>query len=189
MPRSRERKYLRSDTTMNQCAFDEHGKVVGIDEQDAHSVWVDLLSLGKQFRRNIADHMLKTSMQPTRGEILVTRDGTTHDTRAVSFRAKIHELPRVALPLADVQALLPRENERRSLETAKHKCHTRASWVVGHEQKDRGTKLKLLALGGFQTNIGEDYKRRKETLERLERMENSEKARRALEPIQDDITF
>jgi len=39
MPRSRERKYVRSDTAINQCALDDHGKVVDIDLQDKEHVW------------------------------------------------------------------------------------------------------------------------------------------------------
>jgi len=189
MPRSGEQKYVRSDTMINQCALDDHGKVVGIDDQDVHSVWRDVLSLGKRFRRNIADPMLETSMQPRRGKILVTRDGTTQDTRAIPYHARNHEQPNVSLPHADVQALLPREKEQRSLKTALHQRNSGANWLVGHEQKDRGTQLRKLGLGGFQSNIGKRYKLREAALKRLEEMTNAEKARLAQIPTQDDIIF
>ncbi len=190
MPRSPDQKYLRSDTTINQCALDDHGKVVGIDDQDVHSVWTDILSLGNPFRRNIADETLGRSMQPRRGKILITRDGTTHDTRAISYSAKKHEQPRVTLPHNIVQTVVPREDEKSSLATARHQPNSRANWLIGHEHKDRGTKIRQLSRGGWQSaTLGNEYKRKAEALERLEKIENAEKARLAQIIPQDNIIF
>lgn len=189
MPRSPDQKYLRSDTTINQCTLDENRKEVGIDLQDKEHVWSEVLSFGEKFLKNIADFSLGESTQPNRGEILVTRNESSQDTRAISYRARIHERPRVALPHADVQTLLPRENEQRSLKTARRKHHTRAIWTVGHEHKDQGTQLRKLEFGGFLTNIGVRYKQESAALEQLEKMNNAEKTRLAQIPTQDDIKF
>lgn len=190
MPRSPDQKYLRSDNTINQCTLDENRKEVGIDLQDKEHVWSEVLSFGEKFLKNIADFSLGESTQPNRGEILVTRNESSQETRAIPYRARLHELPRVALSHANVQASLPRENEKRSLQTARRKHHTRAIWTVGHEQKDRGTQLRKLAFGGWQSAaLGNEYKRKAAALEQLEKIKNAEKARLAQIPTQDNIIF
>jgi len=189
MPRNGERKYIRADDAIDQRAFDEHHNEVGIDLQDQDHVWSEILSFGEKFLKNIADFSLGESTQPKRGEILVTRNESSQEIRAVAFRAAKHEQPRVTLPHNIVKTVVPREDEKRSIKTARRQRHARAFWTIGHEQKDRGTQLRKLSLGGFQTNIGKQYKLREAALERLERMKNAESARLAQIIPQDDITF
>lgn len=189
MPILPDRKYLRSDHTVDQRAFDENHKEVGIDIQDKESIWTDVLSLGRTFQKNIADALLGKSVQPQRGEILVTRLESSQQTRAISFRAAKHEHPKVALSHADTLSLIPREDERQSLTTARRKHHSRAMWASSAEHKDFGTNIRRLAFGGFQTNIGEKYKNKEAVLEQVEKKEKAEKARLSQIPTEDDIKF
>lgn len=182
-----DRKLLRSDSTIDQRTFDRHRREVGIDAQDAESIWSDVLSLGEQFRKNIADAMLGVSMQPRRGEILVVRSERTQETRAVSYRARRHERPNVALPHDDVAAGLPRENERRSLSTARHARHSRAHFPSPVQEKL--TPNQKLAAGGFMTNLGREYKLLARREERAAMHKKSEKNRRKAQPATDDIQF
>lgn len=182
-----DRKLLRSDSTIDQRTFDGRGGEVGIDDQDADSIWSDVLSLGQQFRKNIADAMLGVSMQPRRGEILVTRSQRRQETRAIPFRARKHERPNVALPHNVVAAGVPREHERRSLSTARHTRHSRAYFPSPAQEKP--TPYQKLAAGGFITNLGREYKLLAQKEERAAASQQSEKTRRRAQPAADDIQF
>lgn len=188
MPNTPDRKYLRSDHTVDQRAFDENHIEVGLGTQDRESIWSEVLSLGKIFQKNIADELLLKSVQPRRGAILVTRLESSQQTRAISFRAAKHEYPKVALSHIDTQAQISRADERRSLTTARHAHHSRAMWTISVEHKDSGTIIRRLAFGGFKTNIGKEYKNKEAVLE-VEKKEKAEKARLAQIPTEDDIKF
>ena len=184
---SPDRKFLRSDSARDQRTFNKHGEEVGIDTQDVDSIWSDVLSLGKQFRKNIADAMLGVSMQPRRGEILVTRSERMQETRAVSYRARKHEQPQVALPHDDVEVRVPRENERRSLRTARRTRHSRANFPI--PQHERPSPNRKLAAGGFMTNFGREYKLLALREDRVNAYKQKEAARRKAQPATDDIPF
>lgn len=182
-----DRKFLRSDSTIDQRTFDRHKREVGIDTQDADSIWSDVLSQGQQFRKNIADALLGVSMQPRLGEILVVRSERAQETRAVSYRAKIHELPKTALPHNNVAAMVPRENERRSLQTARHTRHSRAHFSSPAQEKP--TPYYKLAAGGFMTNFGREYTLLSRMEDRAAAYQKKEEERRKSLPATDDIPF
>ncbi len=182
-----ERKYLRPDTTIDQRTFDEHGKEVGLDNQTHDEIWADVLSLGKQFGRNIADALLGKARQTRRGEILVTRSEASQDTRSIPYRAKKYELPNAALPHAAVESAIPRENERRSHRTARRTRHSRANFPI--PQHERPSANRKLAAGGFMTNFGKEYELLALMEERAAAYQAQEKERRKGRPATDDIKF
>ncbi|MBI5019450.1 hypothetical protein HZB58_04225 [Candidatus Gottesmanbacteria bacterium] len=184
---SPEQKYERPDPAIDQRTFDKHGAVVEIDDNSHEQIWSDALSVGIPFKRNVADKKLGIAMQGRRGEILVTRSQRTQDTRAVAYRARRHGQPTLTLSHRETRENLPRENERRSLETALHGRHTR-----GYTPIPEGTKVshnQKLAAGGFQSNLGREYKLLA-LAEELEASQQREKAaRRKSQPPADDIPF
>lgn len=182
-----DRRYDRPDVAIDQRTFGDHGEEIGLDDQDVHSVWSDVLSLGKQFRHNIADAMLGTSMQPRRGEILVTRDGAMQETRAVRYRAKRHGEITLALPHDEVETHVPREHERRSLRTARHSRHSRAHF--SSPQQERPSPNEKLAAGGFATNLGRKFKLLAIVEERTKANQEAEAAKRKAQKPTDDIQF
>ncbi len=184
-----DRKYLRSDTSIDQQTFDERGRNVGIDAQTHEEVWNDALATGNTIGRNIADARLGRSVQPRRGEILSTRLGSTQDTRAIPYRARRHEKPTIQMPYEQAAKKIPREAERRSLTTARHDRHTRAHWVITQEAKNRGTKLRQLAFGGNLPKTNERLARRATALERLEEMTARRRAKIQAEQADDGVQF
>jgi|GEM_PF-834766 hypothetical protein len=185
--RTPERKYLRPDHSIDQRTFDEHGDEVGIEDQTHDEVWTDVLSLGRTFGRNIADTLLKKAIQPRRGEILVTRSERTQETSALPFRARRHERPQHALTHTEVAERVPREHERRSLQTARHDRHTRGSIHL----KPQGimTAARKLSYGGFQTNLGKEYVRLAEQEEQAAIKQREKQTRRKSQRPTDDIVF
>lgn len=186
-PASPERKYIRPDTAIDQRTFDEVGEEVSIDNSTHDQTWVDVLSLGIPFGRNIADILLGKAVQKRRGEILVTRSENSQDTRAIPYRAKRHELPRVTLTHRETRENLPRENERRSLETARHGRHSREYTPIPD-----GITLspnQRLAAGGFQSNLGREYKLRALAEDQEAARLHDRTARRKSQPPSDDIPF
>lgn len=186
-PFSVERKYERPDPAIDQRTFDERGDVVEIDDLTHDEVWVDVLSVGSPFNRNIADQTLGVALQGRRGEILVTRSERTQDSRAISYRARRHERPNLILSHQETRENLPRENERRSLDTARHGKHSR-----GYTPIPTGTKVspsEKLSAGGFQTNLGREYKLLALAEEQAAANLREETARRKSRPPADDIPF
>jgi len=185
MPEIPKRKFLRADHAIDQRTFDTAGDEVGIDNQTHDGVWSDALVTGRRFRRNIADAALGTSLQPRRGEILVTRLESTQETRAIPYRARRHERPEQELTHGQAAASIPQEGERRSVKTARHDRHTRASWQLPEEHKDRGTKLRQLAFGGNLPKQNARLRHREAALERLDRMEASQRQQQKQAPADD----
>lgn len=186
-PFSAERRYERPDTSIDQRTFDEHGGVVEIDALSHDEVWTDVLSVGRSFNRNIADQKLGVAMQGRRGEVLVTRSELLQETRAVPYRAKRHERPNLTLTHRETRENLPRENEKLSLTTARHGRHTRGYSPLP-ESATMSANLKLAA-GGFQTNLGREYKLLALAEEAAATSQREESVRRKSRPPTDDIQF
>ena len=186
-PVSPERKYERSETAIDQRAFDEHGAVVEIDALTHDEVWTDVLSVGRSFNRNIADQKLGVALQGRRGEVLVTRSELLQETRAVPYRAKRHERPNLTLSHRETRENLPRENEKLSLTTARHGRHTRGYSPL----PERGTMSanQKLAAGGFQSNLGREYKLLALAEDAAATRQREESARRKSRLPTDDIQF
>ncbi len=172
---------------IDQRTFDERGNVVGIDNQTHSEIWIDVLSLGRAFGRNIADALLGKAIQTRRGEILITRNEDTQETRAIPFRARRHERPKRELTHDVVNSLLPREHERRSLQTARHSRHSRGH--VPTKQEGQITPYRKLSNGGFQSNLGREYELLARMEERAEAYQKAEANRKKAQPATDDIQF
>lgn len=127
-------------------------------------------------------------MQGRRGEILIMRSERLQETRAIPYRAKRHGQPTLTLTHRETRENLPRENEWRSLETARHGRHSRGYAPIAVE----GTRIspnQKLAAGGFQTNLGREYKLLALAEEETTNRRREETARRKSQPPADDIQF